>query len=213
MKKTFIIIGFGLLNFSITDAQILKNVGMNIGYVYAIPKWSYTLQTGLWPPLAEPISTFTGGVFAESYDVKNFSIFTKLQYVGKGRSFSAMVTRQDNSAQGYVDLGYQTFKERLDYICIPVLLKYSIPLPSVEPFIALGPRLEFLVQHPSSVTYNKFKKTEWAETLSAGAEVSIKSLPKFIIETEYNMSLTDSYHGEFLTVNDHSVEILIGVIF
>jgi hypothetical protein len=215
MKNVTLMIAlFCFMSTSLCHGQIVKSVGLNAGYVYAAQDWHYAPQTGLDGSWIDPISTFTGGIFAESFDVLNFSIFAKLQYVGKGRSMNVIAMRADpNSPQGYVDLGYQVFKERLDYICVPVLLKYRIALPVVEPFIAIGPRLEYLVGHASSVVYNKFKKTGWTGTLSSGAEVSIPSFPKFFIEAEYNTSLTDSYQGEFVTISDHSIELLVGVFF
>ena len=200
-----------LMTASLSEAQIVKSIGINAGYVYATEKWNYTELSGDW---IDPISTFSGGVFAETYKMQRFSLLAKIQYVGKGRSVHILATRADpTSPSGYVDVGYLDLKDRLDYICVPVLLKYSLPLSKVEPFIAMGPRFEYLVGHPSSVVYDKFKTTEWSLTFSTGVDISIHPLPKFFIEAEYNTSLTDSYTGEFVTVSDHSLEFLLGVYF
>jgi hypothetical protein len=194
-----------------SEAQIVKSFGLDAGYVYATENWKYAPSIGSSGDWIKPISTFTGGVFAETFELEKFSLMAKLQYVGKGRTMHVMVTRADPNPQGYVDMGYQDIHERLDYLCVPILLKYKISLSTIEPFLAAGPRFEYLVGHPSSVVFDQFKKSEWAMTFSAGTDISISSLPKFFLEAEYNTSLMDSYQGQFVTVNDHSLEFLVGV--
>jgi hypothetical protein len=213
MKKLLSTLGLILIAITVSESQIIKGFGIDVGYVYAKENFEYAPYTAGTGDGIRPISTFSGGVFAETFDMMKFSIVGKLQYVGKGGVMSVQTNIVDpSSPQAYLEMKFEDKKFRLDYLCVPVLLKYRVALPKIEPYLAIGPRFEYMVGHPSPF-YDGFKNTEWTMTYSAGADISLPSLPKLFIEAEYNTSLTDAFQDSWLTVSDHSIEFLVGVYF
>jgi hypothetical protein len=79
------------------------------------------------------------------------------------------------------------------------------------PYLAIGPRLEYLVSYPSSVVYDDFKKMEVTGTVAIGVELSLGFFPRLLLEANYNTSLMNSYNKGSLIVSDNSMEILCGV--
>ena len=112
------------------------------------------------------------------------------------------------SPLGYVDLGNKDIEYRLNYISIPILAKLRIETPMIVPYLAIGPRVEYLVSYPSSVVYDDFKKMEVTGTVAVGVELSLGLFPRFLLEADYNTSLTNSFNNGGLIVSDNSFEIL-----
>jgi hypothetical protein len=112
---------------------------------------------------------------------------------------------------GYIETGMMDIKYRLNYISVPILAKLRIETPMFVPYLAIGPRLEYLVSYPSSVVYDDFKKMEVTGTVAIGVELSLGFFPRLLLEANYNTSLMNSYNKGSLIVSDNSMEILCGV--
>jgi len=212
MKHTLIGICFIALASSFADAQLVRTYGLNIGYVHAKQNWDYSPQFGSDPHMSGTISGISGGAFVEFLDIPYFSLLTKVQYIQKGRTISVMGTMvSPTDPNGYIETGMMDIKYRLNYISVPILAKLRIETPLFVPYLAIGPRLEYLVSYPSSVVYNNFKKKEVTGTIAVGAELSLGFMPKILLEVDYNTSLTNSYDNGILTVSDNSVEVVCGI--
>jgi Outer membrane protein beta-barrel domain len=212
MKHTLIGIGIITLAISFTDAQIVRTYGLNIGYIHAKQNWDYSPQFGSDPHMSGTISGIGGGAFMEFLAIPYFGLLTKIQYIQKGRIISVMGTMvSSTNPNGYIETGMMDIKYRLNYISVPILAKLRIETPMFVPYLAIGPRLEYLVSYPSSVVYDDFKKMEVTGTVAVGMELSLGVMPKILFEADYNTSLTNSFNNGILTVSDNSVEVLCGI--
>ena len=195
------------------DAQIIRRVGVDLGYSHAKQIWDYAANTGITAPDIEPITGISVGVFIELFDIPYFSVMAKCQYLAKGRIISVMETALDpNSHLGYVDLGIKKNAQRLDYLSVPLLAKCRIETPQLAPYVAIGPCFEYLLNYPPTHVFSAFRKVEWTATIAMGCEISIASLPRLLVEADYNTSLTDPFKNEYVTVSDNSFEILLGIV-
>jgi hypothetical protein len=93
------------------------------------------------------------------------------------------------------------------------MAKLRIESGTLTPYIAVGPRFELLISHPSSVVFDQLKTTELAVSVAAGAEVETGLGPKLLCEISYTMGLNDSFKNDNLTVRNRSFSLLIGVQF
>lgn len=214
MKNILVIITLILtLTVTIAQAQFLRAYGIKAGVVRAEQKWDYSPQTGLDASGINPIWGVDAGVFAEFFDCKNFSLLTELHYVQKGSTYTITGTEPADNAQGYIETGKEDIKERCNYLSIPVMAKLRLETGKITPYIAVGPRLEFLISHPSSAVFDQLKKAEVAATASAGLEVDAGFTPHLLCEVSYTLGLTDSFKNDYLTVKNRSLSLLIGVQF
>jgi hypothetical protein len=212
LKYSLISICFITLAISFADAQLVRTFGFNLGYVYAKQNWDYSSQLGFDPHNTGAISGIATGVFMEFLDIPYFSLLTKVQYMQKGRTITVMETIPSSTdPKGYIDLGNEDIKYRLNYISIPILAKLRIETPMFVPYLAIGPCLEYLISYPSSIVYDDFKKMEVTGTVTVGVELSLGFIPRLLLEVNYNTSLTNSYNNGNLIVSDNSIEILCGV--
>ena len=213
MKRILIGLCIIALVISFADAQLVRTYGFNIGYIHAKQNWDYSPQLGFDPHMSGTISGIGGGLFVEFLDVPYLSLLTKAQYVQKGRTISVMGTMvSSTNPNGYIETGMMDIKYRLNYISVPILAKLRIETPMFVPYLAIGPRLEYLVSHPTSVVYDNFKKMEVTGTVAVGVELSLGFIPRLLLEADYNTSLTNSFDNGNLIVSDNSVEIFCGII-
>jgi hypothetical protein len=212
--KAFIIVTafFMVMGISASDAQLIRTFGLNVGYIHAKQNWDYSPQFGSDPHMSGTISGIGGGAFVEFLDIPYFGLLTKVQYIQKGRTISVMGTMvSSTNPNGYIETGMMDIKYRLNYISVPILAKLRIETPMFVPYLAIGPRLEYLVSYPSSVVYDDFKKMEVTGTVAIGVELSLGFFPRLLLEANYNTSLMNSYNKGSLIVSDNSMEILCGV--
>ncbi len=204
---------FTVINTSSSNAQLIRTYGFKAGFIKAEQQWDYSPQSGIHASGIGLIWGFDGGAFIELFNFQNFSLLTELHYIQKGRTVTVIATAAADNPQGYIDLGPEEIKQRFEYISIPVLAKLRIENDMVTPYIALGPRLEYLVAHPPSPVYDKFNKIELAVTGAAGVELYFGFTPKFLFEVNYSLDLTNSYKNENVTVNNRSISFLFGAEF
>jgi hypothetical protein len=206
------IVFFVILGISISNAQLIRTFGFNVGYAHAKQNWNYSAQLESDPHNTGTISGISGGAFVEFLDIPYFSLLTKVQYIQKGRTISVMGTMvSSTNPNGYIETGMMDIKYRLNYISVPILAKLRIETLMCVPYLAIGPRLEYLVSYPSSVVYDDFKKMEVTGTVAIGVELSLGFFPRLLLEANYNTSLMNSYNKGSLIVSDNSMEILCGV--
>jgi hypothetical protein len=196
------------------NAQLLRTYGIKLGEARSEQLWEYSPQMGLDASWIDPVWGIDAGIFAEFFTDKYFSLVTELHYIQKGCTFTVTGTAIDpNSPLGYSDTGEQKLIQRCNYLSIPVMAKLRIETGTVTPYIAVGPRFEFLLSHPSSHVFDQFKTTELAATAAAGIEVESGFGSRVLFEIGYTMSLSDSFKNDNLTIRNRSISFLVGVQF
>jgi len=215
--KTFaaVILLVSVLNTSSASAQLLRWYGFKVGPTVADQRFVYSSN---WPDYipypnlpTRHLWGFEAGVFVEFLNLPYFSLVSEVDYSQKGRIITIDVVALDNNSPfGYVDLGPQDQTLRFHYISIPILAKFRLQTPTITPFVAFGPRFEYLVSHPSSPVYDKFNRLEVAASASAGIEMDLGILPEILLEIVYSPSLTYAYRNEFVTVNNRVIALLVG---
>jgi len=112
------------------------------------------MLSGLPPVTVEPTSKvgFVGGISYKVGLLFGISIQPEVLYVQKGGVYESSTISLASLYPGGSVSGKNTFK--MDYISIPVVVKYSIlPLPIVKPYIVGGVSYDILVSAKSSVEY------------------------------------------------------------
>jgi len=202
-----------ILNTSIAQAQILRAYGLKAGFILAEQRWHYSPQSGIDASGIGPVWGFDTGGFVEFFNFPNFSLLTELRYLQRGRTVTVNGVKVADTPQGYIDLGQQEIQQRFEYISIPVLVKIRFGNERVTPYVALGPRLEYLISYPSSSVYDQFNKFELAASVAAGTAINFGIKPRLLCEFHYSQSINNSFKNEFVTVNNRSLSFLIGLEF
>jgi len=212
MRKTVLILM--VIIFCQSEAQLVKSYGFKVGLAAESQKWEFAAIT----TLAVDTKIRTGidvGVFIEWLDIPYFSVLTELHYIQKGAKCTSNVmwTIVDrNSPQGYVDQGYYSFTPRLDYLSIPLLVKFRFATPVCSAYLVVGPRIDFFLSRHGTdwlVMTNDYQKINFGGTYGIGLEQF--SLVPFNIGAEfrYSPSYQKSYTANNLTVNNQSMEFLL----
>jgi hypothetical protein len=116
-----------------------------------------------------------------------------------------------DNPQGYIDVGPIEISQRSHYISIPLLVQVSVGSDHCSPFVAFGPRCEYLVSHTASTVYDQLRHWDFGGTAAAGVHYSPGIAPSFFLEIYYDFNLTDSFKNYVLTVNNRALGMMIGV--
>jgi len=105
--------------------------------------------------------------------------------------------------KGFVSSDYENVKVKNDYIEIPLNLKFKFGIPVVNPYLAAGPYLDFLVRGDKvkqigMEVIDEFKSQSFGAGLNFSAGVELLGLLQ--LGFNYSLGLTDNY--KTFTVND-----------
>ncbi len=107
-----------------------------------------------------------------------------------------------------------TWKLGINYLNLSLLAKPSFNLGIVEPYILVGPRLDYelnkSVDYDDASFYDEFKKSRSGIKLGLGTEVKIVSL-KFLAEFVYDIDFSELYKNENVEITSGSFDFRIGV--
>jgi len=212
MAKCLPVLCIAILAPSISKARVVKSFGLKAGAVVAEQSWDY---------FAGPLSGFDPGYsnrwgfdigsYVEWFNVPYLSLLTEVHYVQKGMSYKVVeVTYNQPTGTGR----YITFRPRVDYVSVPVLVKIQLRVSRFEPYFLLGPRFDFLVNRNDEATglvYDDFNESDIGGTFGVGFEL-LRLLPVGLLtEFRFSPSFNRSFRGEFLEVKNKSFELLLGV--
>jgi len=198
------------LSVATTEGQIVKGFGLKAGLVSANQNWEYAIT----PPLeTDNRLGVTAGVFLEGLASPFLSILAELRFTQKGMSWTIPITTetQPNGTGRFI-----TMRTRVSYVAVPILVRLRLPTDVVEPYILVGPRIDFLLSNGGDgfeIVLDKFRKTELNTTLGVGVEAPSILPVALMVEFRYNPSLNDSYSSNFLRVRNRSFDFLVGVRF
>lgn len=173
MKKVFFLSLF-LALIVIMPAEAQFKLGIRAGANMSSLKFNKEVKSS-------NVAGFTGGVMAEFIiPGLGFGLDGAVMYTRRGSElkFSDIV-----DAAGNV-IGSNKSTTKLDYIEIPVNLKYKLGLPLVKPYIFAGPSFAFLVGDKIS---ERFKERNFDTSINVGAGLEL--LGKVQISAQYGWGL------------------------
>ena len=192
-------------------AQLLKGYGLKAGLtssnelydVKGIPNLHTERRVG-----------FCIAAFAEWLNMPDVSILTQVEYAQRGAGWKFVILQP--GPKGFEEVGSQVYYSRLDVLSVPILLRASLPLASLRPFILAGPRLDFILayapadRNPISVPYSLFRKTIFGGSVGVGLEF-VDVLPvSVVLEFRYNHDFVNSYENPFFMVRKNAFDFWLG---
>lgn len=168
MKRLICILAFGVLFTACSFAQI--GLGIKGGVNFA------NLSGTDAPPNSKTLMGFAAGGYLEISLPLLFTIQPEILYSQKGTTFD----------QGFFGVNIKT-TEKLNYLEIPVLVKYSFPVPVLKPSLYAGPAMGILLS----------AKTK-TETVGLSREEDIKSQTT---STDFGLVVGASAHVAIITLD------------
>ncbi|MES2766194.1 MAG: porin family protein [Bacteroidota bacterium] len=224
MRKLFcallLISGF-FVNSSVADAQITYGVKGGISVATFIQEFDTPMREG---NIAETSSVtgFAGGAFAKfTIPLLPFSIQPEILYVRKGGEgrYSGKIETSDFASKEVLTL---------DYVEIPVLLKFNIPVPlPVTPSIFAGPTYSYLVGSEKKVAFTMDSQTDNSTFkpisdlekhdfgVAFGGELDFNVLAtKLTLDARYTLGLAGLKETEMRrTLKNRAWIVMLGVAF
>ena len=156
---------------------------------------------------------FDAAVFGEFFKQQNFSGIAEFHYVQKGYRLSFPVTtaEQPDGTGEYI-----TLNPRVDYISVPLLVKFRKDYSSVSPYIIAGPRFDVKIAYSTEYGYSNFNSlnsVDFGLTMGAGLNFHISKNMGLLVEGRYSYPVTSSFSSSFVTIKNYSFEILGGLEF
>lgn len=168
------------------------------------------------------VQGFAGGAFANfTIPLLPFSVQPEILYVRKGGE------GRYSGKMGFDDFS-STEVLKLDYIEIPVLLKFNIPVPApVTPSVFAGPTYSYLVGSEKTVALvwgsqtdnstfkpmSDLEKNDFGVAFGAGLDVNLLAM-KLALDARYTLGLKDIKETEMQrTIKNRAWMIMLGVAF
>lgn len=194
------------------EAQLIKGLGFKAGLAAETQKWDFPT----WSGIAFNTKIHPGldvGIFLEWLDVPYISVLTELHYIQKGaecRSNVMLTTPSRPDGIGY------SFTPRLDYLSIPLLMKFRFNLPILYVYLLAGPRIDIFLSKRGD-EWPLFNEVYQKENLSGtfGIGFGSLSLKPFTIgiEFRYSPDFQKSYSTNDLKVYNQSLEFLLVISY
>jgi len=214
LKFTALIVVASLISSS-ASAIPFKHWGVKVGYTAAEQNWEHDWISN------DDISMRPGfhvGVLSDWFDYKGLSLNVGIQYEQKGMNETINLVDE-----GGHDLGERTFTSRLDYISIPLLVKYSREWDEVSAYLLAGPRFDIFLGYADGdgdLVYgieDEYKDFVFGLSGGFGIERRILSLQTIFVEFVYNYDplwlyeSTNIMTGNAFKVKNQSFNISIGI--
>lgn len=166
-------------------------------------------------------SGFSVGLFFEVNTGNIVSLVTQLEYAQKG-----FIESQEEINERLEFIQTVKANTRLDYLSIPVFLKFKIPNLKFEPYFIGGPRFDYLFnkkygifQFTNSTSMSKladyFKKTVFGATIGGGIKLPELYQIQTSVEFRYNHDFTDllSELENSAVIKNNSWDLSLGINF
>ncbi len=178
----------GLLTISTAEAQL--RFGIRAGVNVSDLSFSKDIMK------SSNVAGFTGGVMAEFM----------IPGLGVGVDGALMYSRHGSKlkfkdvteiAGNVVGLG-NSKTQKLDYIEIPLNLKYKFTLPIVKPYLFIGPSFAFLVGNNIS---EEFKKRKFDTSINLGAGLELLNKVQVSVQYGWGLNKTLRFSDDATTIN------------
>jgi|WetSurMetagenome_2_1015567.scaffolds.fasta_scaffold441284_1 hypothetical protein len=201
-----------LIGLQEAPAQLVKTFGFKAAVTSADQEFKYS-QFSTELNMKRRVG-FNVGVFLEWFDMPYLSMISQVEYAERGMGMEFMVT----GSEGPEVLGTKTVFSRVDYISIPILLKFRLQYSLITPYLLAGPRLDILAgyQSPDGVfnsVYDKFKHTTLGGSVAVGVQIQSLLPVTILTEARFNLDFEDSYETNLLKVRNNSFDFWLGVAF
>lgn len=196
-------------------AQPLSEWGFKAGITISNQKWDFSS-----PGIDRDLDTYVGlnlAIFGRITKLNFLSIVGEFSYVQKGTTEEITPAFVDTASHGYIELDPIRFRNRFDYVSLSLYGKIGHSFWRFEPYIFIGPRIDFLVKArsetiPKSI-YKNFDNPNLDISLGLGTEINTNLPFKTLIEFQYDPGVTNSYKSACLSIKEYSYEIKVGAIF
>lgn len=208
MRKLFFAVATVLFAAANTFAQSAPHFGVKMGFSLSNQRFDYT-------QFSSDFDDILGNNMALSLEwpaTRHFNILAELHFVQKGMTDNVVVTA-GNSPE---PVGELKFKNRVNYLSVPVLAKVGLRSKSLSPYVIAGPRVDFKLGYESGFfdeIYDDFKSITFGASLGLGTELNLGANFTPLLEVRYSPDFSKSYSTELLTVRNQSFEFLFGVKF
>ena len=199
-----------LLVFSATSySQIVNSFGIKSGIAITNQNWDYNIVN-----LSTENQYRTGlylGITAEAFRSDYLSLQLDLGYIQKGMQFEVTSTTEQNPDGGPII----SVDNRYDFICFQPTAKLRLPTEKFQPYILVGPRIDFYLGYYGDEYLSYFEVSDLSSTtfgLSYGLGVDY-NLDDFIIslEGQHQPDLTHFYEGFWLDAKNNAFAFLLSV--
>jgi hypothetical protein len=192
MKKLFLVLFAALVLFPTTARpQFLHYFGVKAGFVSSSQNFEGFL---IDDSEVDRTAGFSIAVFSDIPVAMGFSISPQIEYARRGWQIDVEKgTLENPDGNGEMT----TFKYKLDYIIIPIMLKYSMDFSFGTAALQAGPRLDLPLEYNSEALDYIYKNFDDSFGISFGAAYAPKlALPVTpFIEIMYHMDITDAYES------------------
>jgi hypothetical protein len=218
MKKVILTIITILFVSSISISQPIRDWGIKLGIASSSQHWDYGADAASINFNQNPQNKIglDAGLFIEWFHDPHFSLLTELRYIQKG-------FKDEETSQVYDPLTYpsshdtlMTFKPSINYLSIPIVLKYRFELGPVDPYFILGPRIDFLVSTQSDglgLVLDNLSQTDYGVNLGFGLEYSSFIGSTIGLEFQYSPSFHHVFDNGYLKVQNNTFEVLSCITF
>ena len=222
--KKFSALFIAILCFNYINAQV--SVGFKIGSNFAD-----TRVNGLIQNLAPEQTVFTGfttGIVVETYVLDNLSFRPELNYIQKGFTIAQSLDVELLGIDMPVGAKART---RINYVEIPLLLKYNIGTENAKAYIIAGPNVAYAVNahlRPIAtllIDFNLprinidlsneiYQRWELSGTLGAGGEVKAGK-GKIFGDARYNIAFTNMLNNPIvdLRIKNQGINVSAGYAY
>ncbi|HEX9975172.1 MAG TPA: porin family protein [bacterium] len=140
---------------------------------------------------------FNLGVFGEKNITNYIAFVSSVEYNQKGYISEMIATSEDGKEIQKVDSN-----TRLDYLSVPVLAKFKYSKICIEPFVAIGPRFEYMLNYKKGefkfmkITVkdnmaDNFNRFSYGGSIAGGINIPISNKFKLNLEFRYNYDFSD----------------------
>lgn len=214
-------------------AQLLKSYGVKVGANWSTANIAFTEQAS--PPNWE-IGTirrpgFNAAIFVEGLKFSAFSLVAQAEYAKRGFDEKRAVfveTEVPGVGRIYAAVGGLYATTILNYVSIPVLIKWQSPVKTTKPYLLFGPKLDFLVNRK----VGRFKKDPevyfieredgYAERFAdrklggtAGLGLTtnkVLSMP-LSLEARYNFDFAYNLDEKLIRAKNNAFDVWLGITF
>ena len=207
MKKLSILIIILLLAIS-SEAQVLRSVGIKLGFTLSSQDWKYSNLSSIssWNPDSK--LGFNGGLFAEFLNDNIFTIVTELNFLEKGAEYEMPVTTADNpDGTGQTIL----WNASLTYLNFSLLGKARYDMGAITPYLIAGPYLDIELNKSDELSYQDADKNRLGLKAGIGSEINILPV-KLIVEFVYQYDFDSFNKTELLEITSQAFDIRVGVM-
>lgn len=196
---------------TVTNAQIIKSIGIKAGGTVSQHKYEYGFFGYTNNEDPESRIAVNAGVFGEFLNMPVFSIIGEVNYVQSGARRKYPITdlaHPDGTGETW------TVNLNNDYLDISALGKVRLESPIFTPYVLFGPKIDFEINH--SDEYSGVLNPDNIDKIRIGIKAGIGTDIKlfginFLSEVIYTKDFGEMYNTNTLRITTYSIDFRVGV--